>query len=46
MLVIGTSRALLPDPLGVGNDRRVAIRQPSIVQVVSMRRIGFAARWR
>ena len=31
MLVIGTSRALLPDPLGVGNDRRVVIRQPSIV---------------
>ena len=35
LLVIGTSRALLPDPLGVGNDRRVAIRQPSIVQVVT-----------
>jgi hypothetical protein len=36
LAIVGTSRALLPDPLGVGNDRRVAIRQPSIVQVATM----------
>ncbi len=31
MVVVGPRRAILPEPLGVGSDRRAVIRQPSIV---------------
>ena len=33
MAIVGSSRALIPDPLGVGTERRVMIRQQSIVEV-------------
>ncbi|SEB74968.1 Homeodomain-like domain-containing protein [Nocardioides exalbidus] len=31
LVVVGTRRAILPEPLGVGSDRRTVIRQQSIV---------------
>lgn len=34
MAIIGPSRALLPDPLGVGTERRIALRQPALVDVL------------
>jgi len=35
MAIIGATRAMLPEPLGVGNQRRILIRQQSIVQVLT-----------
>jgi Homeodomain-like domain len=35
MAIIGATRAMLPEPLGVGNERRLLIRQQSIVQVLT-----------
>lgn len=34
MAVIGTSRAMLPDPPGVSNDRRLVIRQRGLVEML------------
>ncbi|GAA1915309.1 helix-turn-helix transcriptional regulator [Nocardioides hwasunensis] len=31
LVIVGPRRAILPEPLGVGSDRRAVIRQPSIV---------------
>jgi hypothetical protein len=33
MAIVGSSRALIPDPLGVGNERRIVVRQQSIVEL-------------
>ena len=35
MAIVGATRAMLPEPLGVGNQRRILIRQQSIVQVLT-----------
>ncbi|WP_310525969.1 LuxR C-terminal-related transcriptional regulator [Nocardioides sp.] len=35
MAIIGATRAMLPEPLGVGNQRRILIRQQAIVQVLT-----------
>ena len=34
MVVVGPRRAILPEPLGVGSDTRVVIRQPAIVGIL------------
>lgn len=33
MAIVGSTRALIPDPLGVGTERRIMIRQQSIVEL-------------
>lgn len=34
MAIVGPRRAILPEPLGVGSDTRVVIRQPSVVGIL------------
>ena len=34
MVIVGPRRAILPEPLGVGSERRVVVRQASIVGVL------------
>ncbi|PVG84401.1 DNA-binding response regulator [Nocardioides gansuensis] len=34
LAIIGASRGLLPDPLGVGTERRMALRQSALVQLM------------